>query len=55
MVPVLPPFPESWRRVLGAERDKPYFRQLEQFVDAERSAGPVYPAATEIDWRIDED
>ncbi|MBB4636900.1 uracil-DNA glycosylase [Longimicrobium terrae] len=39
--------PESWRRHLAAELDAPWFRQLSEFVDAERAAGPVYPPAGE--------
>lgn len=39
--------PESWRRHLADELDAPWFRQLSDFVDAERAAGPVYPPAGE--------
>lgn len=41
---MLPPFPSSWR-ALESEREKPYFRLLEKFVDAERATHEVYPPA----------
>ena len=36
--------PSSWRDALAAETQKPYFRALESFVAAERSAAHVFPA-----------
>jgi len=38
--------PDSWRAVIGAEFDKPYFKSLAKFVDDERRAFPfgVYPS-----------
>jgi uracil-DNA glycosylase len=39
--------PESWRGPLADELDAPWFRQVSEFVDAERAAGPVYPPAGE--------
>lgn len=38
--------PESWRGVLGEELQKPYFKELTEFVEEERAKGPVYPRAT---------
>lgn len=35
--------PGSWRRVLADEFDKPYFRKLEGFLEAERKAALVFP------------
>jgi uracil-DNA glycosylase len=37
--------PDSWRTVIGAEFDKPYFKSLAKFVDDERQALPfrVFP------------
>jgi uracil-DNA glycosylase len=40
--------PESWQDVLGEELDKPYFKQLTEFVEAERAAHQVYPPADEV-------
>ncbi len=37
--------PESWREVLGDELQKPYFKELTEFVEEERANGPVYPRA----------
>lgn len=44
---MLPPIPASWRRQLGGEVGKPYFRRLEEFVERERSEFEVYPAEGE--------
>ncbi|NIP82942.1 MAG: hypothetical protein GWM90_28435, partial [Gemmatimonadetes bacterium] len=43
----LPPVPDGWPE-LADERRKPYFRALEEFVDAEYRDGPVYPARQEV-------
>jgi uracil-DNA glycosylase len=40
--------PESWRAVLGEELGKPYFAELLEFVEKERSNGPVYPPRDEV-------
>ncbi|HEX8834120.1 MAG TPA: uracil-DNA glycosylase [Abditibacteriaceae bacterium] len=40
---MLPPFPASWQPVLDAEREKPYFQKLEEFVEAERATHTVFP------------
>ena len=40
--------PPSWLRLLAGEFDLPYFRQLEQFVDAERAAHTVYPPEKDV-------
>lgn len=40
--------PESWQDALGEELDKPYFKQLTEFVEAERSAYQVYPPRDEV-------
>ena len=45
---MLPPLPESWQRVVGDQRDKPYFQALEQFLDEERARGPVYPDQADV-------
>ena len=39
--------PASWRRQVGGEVGKPYFRRLEDFVGKEREAFEVYPAEAE--------
>jgi len=45
---MLPKLSSSWRSVLAAEFDKPYFRKLEQFVEAEQQSQIVYPPAPDI-------
>jgi uracil-DNA glycosylase len=35
--------PADWRKVLAGEFDKPHFRKLEKFLDAERQEHAVYP------------
>src|ERR1051325_4821311 len=44
----LPPLPESWRTVLGAETEKPYYAKLDGFVAAERAAHQVFPPREEV-------
>lgn len=39
--------PESWKPVLEAELEKPYFQKLREFVEAERQAHTVYPPSGE--------
>ncbi len=39
----------SWRDVLRPEFDKPYFKELMQFVEKERSSGiPIYPPQEDV-------
>ncbi|WP_419993043.1 uracil-DNA glycosylase [Streptomyces boninensis] len=45
--------PESWMPVLGAELEKPYFKELTEFVAEERSRGPVYPPREEVFAALD--
>jgi uracil-DNA glycosylase len=45
---MIPPFPASWQPMLNAERDKPYFHKLEQFVDGERQEHAVYPPQEQV-------
>lgn len=40
--------PQSWQEALVGERDKPYFKELSEFVEDERSRGPVYPPRDEV-------
>ena len=42
--------PESWQAVVGAEFDKPYFKDLARFVDDERRALPsqIYPREDQV-------
>ena len=40
---MLPPIPASWRRQVGNEAEKEYFRRLEEFVARERREFEVYP------------
>lgn len=44
---MMPPIPASWRRQVGGEVEKPYFRQLEEFVERERKKFEVYPSEGE--------
>lgn len=45
---MLPPIPSGWRTALGAEAKAPYYAELERFVDAERAAHEVLPAADDV-------
>ncbi len=38
----------DWNPILGGEFAKPYWDELQQFVAAERAAGPVYPPAVDV-------
>ncbi len=40
---MMPPIPASWRRQVGGEVEKPYFRRLGEFVAREREEFEVYP------------
>ncbi|WP_433859826.1 uracil-DNA glycosylase [Streptomyces kronopolitis] len=40
--------PESWREVLGEEWEKPYVKELADFVEQERASGPVYPPREQV-------
>ncbi|SFD09089.1 uracil-DNA glycosylase [Streptomyces aidingensis] len=40
--------PGSWQSVLGEELTKPYFKELSDFVETERSRGPVHPPREEV-------
>jgi uracil-DNA glycosylase len=40
--------PASWKKVLADEFDKPYFKALEKFVDAERAAHQVFPPEEDV-------
>lgn len=40
---MLPPFSSSWQRVIGRERDEPYFKDLERFLEEERRSHVIYP------------
>ena len=44
----LPPLPASWRQALSAEIEKPYYRELDAFVAAERAAHQVFPPREEV-------
>ncbi|APE26104.1 MULTISPECIES: uracil-DNA glycosylase [Streptomyces] len=45
--------PESWRDVLGGELAKPYFAELAEFVEGERTRGPVFPPKDEVFAALD--
>jgi uracil-DNA glycosylase len=40
--------PADWKSVLADEFKKPYFQELKQFVDAERSAHKVFPPENDV-------
>src|SRR5687767_7250312 len=44
---MMPTVPGSWRKQVGGEAEKPYFRRLEEFVAGERARFEVYPAEGE--------
>jgi uracil-DNA glycosylase len=45
--------PESWQAVLGGELDKPYFKELTEFVEAERAAHKIFPPRDEVFAALD--
>ena len=40
---MLPPLPPSWQAIVGDERGKPYFVELERFLSEERNSQTIYP------------
>lgn len=40
--------PDSWQDVLGEELDKPYFKPLAEFVEAERATHRIFPPRDEV-------
>lgn len=42
------PLPGDWQEVVGAETEKPYFRELRDFVDRERREHAVFPPEDEV-------
>lgn len=40
--------PESWHKVLPEETDKPYFLELQKFLEEEWSSGQIFPPANDI-------
>lgn len=45
---MLPKLPPAWRPFLAEELDKPYFRNLEQFLERERRSHTIYPPEKEV-------
>jgi uracil-DNA glycosylase len=45
---MLPKLPSSWRSQLAAELKKPYFRELERFIEREQKSHTIYPPAGDI-------
>jgi uracil-DNA glycosylase len=45
---MIPALPSSWRSLLAAETDQPYFRRLDQFLEKEKRAATIYPPPREI-------
>jgi uracil-DNA glycosylase len=48
MASQLEQLPQSWQDVLAPEFSKPYFQQLEQFVDQERREHTVFPPEEDV-------
>lgn len=40
--------PESWKEALSVELEKPYFKLLSNFVDAERASATVFPPENDV-------
>jgi uracil-DNA glycosylase len=47
-MPAFAPLPASWQPIVGTETEKPYFRQLQLFVETERQKHQVFPPADEV-------
>ena len=43
-----PELPDSWKTELAEEFDKPYFKELENFVAQERKSKTIYPAPEDV-------
>jgi uracil-DNA glycosylase len=48
MTPAFTDLPPSWAAQLGDELAKPYFRELERYVAAQRAEHPVYPSPEQV-------
>src|SRR5262245_20929294 len=46
--PPIPAFPPTWQPILNAEREKPYFLKLAQFLAEERRTHTIFPPAPEV-------
>lgn len=45
---MIPEIPDSWRKLLDGEREKPYFKELEKFVADEQENHTIYPPPEKI-------
>ena len=45
---MLPKIPAPWRKLLKGETDKPYFRDLQDFLEQEYATRTIYPAAKDV-------
>jgi uracil-DNA glycosylase len=45
---MLPKLPASWQKVVGDERNQPYFQKLESFVEEERQKHKVFPPQDKV-------
>jgi uracil-DNA glycosylase len=43
-----PELPDSWKTVLAEEFDKPYFKELENFIAQERKSKTIYPPSEDV-------
>ena len=50
---MIPEIPASWRKHLGGEREKPYFKELENFVAGEQEKHTIFPPADKIFTALD--
>ncbi|MEO1374088.1 MAG: uracil-DNA glycosylase [Cyanobacteria bacterium J06635_10] len=43
-----PQLPDSWQTVLAEELDKPYFKELQNFIEEERKSQIIYPPQEDV-------
>lgn len=48
----IPTLPDSWLNALHSEFAKPYYRNLQEFVNAERTTGPVFPPIDDVFYAL---
>ncbi|MGD1911451.1 MAG: uracil-DNA glycosylase [Rivularia sp. (in: cyanobacteria)] len=45
---IYPQLPDSWQTVLAEELDKPYFEELQNFIEEERKSKIIYPPQEDV-------
>ena len=43
-----PPIPDTWKPVVGGETEKPYFQELQAYVDKQRAKYTVFPPEEDV-------